>query len=82
MSASRGLEARTATQSACFLKHSSSALRVNDSDSGKLALHLIQRHRRNVKLRTRDSKTYRVTTMKEHSGLKLTKTKLQPASPP
>lgn len=82
MSASRGLKAHTATQSACFLKHSSSALRVNDSDSGKLALHLIQRHQRNVKLRTQDSKTYRVTTMKEHSGLKLTKTKLQPASPP
>ncbi|KAI4538148.1 hypothetical protein MG293_011551 [Ovis ammon polii] len=39
-------------------------------------------HRENIKLRTRDSKTHRGTTKKEHSGLTLTETKLQPASPP
>lgn len=82
VSASGNLEARIATQSACFLKHSGSALRANESDSGKLGLHLIQCHRENIKLRTRDSKTHRGTTKKEHSGLTLTETKLQPASPP
>lgn len=82
VSASRNLKARTATRSACFLKHSSSALRANESDSGKLRLHLIQCHRENVKLRTQDSKTHRGTTKKEHSGVTLTETKLQPASPP
>lgn len=53
--------------STCFLKLTSFALRGNDSDSGKLHLHLIHCHWENVKLRTQDSKTYgtRIMTKKK-----------------
>ena len=53
--------------STCFLKLISFALRGNDSDSGKLPLHLIHCHWENVKLRIQESKTYstRIMTKKK-----------------